>query len=400
MENTIKNSIIFKRFYAELVDKYGTDKAKVIWDYAEDEFSRLKIAEPSAGKESVAYVFPAVALYRSVEHFYPGEALSVTRGFGTKMGRRLKDIFRGITALPGIPSLMWERMDRISAKLSDGYEIKNLKVTTDKCYMDVVSCPLYDKALKLGTPEAVQMICCMDKEYMNGFRGVDYKRTKSVAEGDDCCDYRLRKTMNMELKEKTIKTLKKKQVFRRELEKQLSKPEADKIWRDAHKRLYGLYKTHRDLPKGVAMHTDTFIFPAAAIYLAMKEFDKDFAYDTMQRIMGERSKAYGKKLAMLCRVPGFDKMFIKIWDSMTRKVFGESSGFKNVFYPKEKDLFRMDITQCPYNKYLTEAGCPEINILFCKNDEYMYGNLPGLRFTRTGTIGAGNRCCDFKLELL
>ena len=46
----------------------------------------------------------------------------------------------------------------------------------------------------VGTPNAIQMICCMDKEYMNGFRGVDYKRTKSVAEGDDCCDYRLKKS--------------------------------------------------------------------------------------------------------------------------------------------------------------------------------------------------------------
>ena len=27
---------------------------------------------------------------------------------------------------------------------------------------------------------------------MTGFRGIDYKRTKSVAEGDECCDYRLR----------------------------------------------------------------------------------------------------------------------------------------------------------------------------------------------------------------
>lgn len=36
------------------------------------------------------------------------------------------------------------------------------------------------------------MICCMDKEYMTGFRGIDYKRTKSVAEGNECCDYRLR----------------------------------------------------------------------------------------------------------------------------------------------------------------------------------------------------------------
>ena len=59
----------------------------------------------------------------------------------------------------------------------------------------------------------------------------------------------------------------------------------------------------------------------------------------------------------------------------------------------------MDVTACPYNKYLTEMGCPEINILFCKNDEYTYGNLPGLKFSRTKTIGAGNGLCDFKMEL-
>ncbi len=61
--------------------------------------------------------------------------------------------------------------------------------------MDITGCPLYDKAKELGTPEAAQMICCLDKEYMKGFRGIDYKRTKSVAEGDDCCDYRLTKSI-------------------------------------------------------------------------------------------------------------------------------------------------------------------------------------------------------------
>ncbi len=195
MSNTLKKSFVFKRFYLELVEKYGTARAKDIWNYAENEFLGLRIAEPSADKASVSYVFPAVALYRSVEHFYPGEALSVTRDFGTKMGLRLQRVFRKVTALPGIPSVIWKKMDCIAAKMSDGYEIKNLEVTEEKCFMDVVSCPLYDKALELGTPEAVQMICCMDKEYMNGFRGVNYKRTKSVAEGDDCCDYRLTKSL-------------------------------------------------------------------------------------------------------------------------------------------------------------------------------------------------------------
>ena len=33
-----------------------------------------------------------------------------------------------------------------------------------------------------------------------------------------------------------------------------------------------------------------------------------------------------------------------------------SAGFKNVFYPKEKGCFRMDIIQCPYNKISYGAG--------------------------------------------
>jgi hypothetical protein len=60
----------------------------------------------------------------------------------------------------------------------------------------------------------------------------------------------------------------------------------------------------------------------------------------------------------------------------------------------------MDITQCPYNKYLTELGCPELNVLFCENDVHSYGNLPGLKFTRTKTIGAGDDLCDFKMEIV
>ena len=104
----------------------------------------------------------------------------------------ITNIFRKVTSLPGIPTLMWNNMDKIAAKMSSGYECRDVVVTEHLCSLDVTGCPLYDKAKALGTPEAVQMICCMDKEYMTGFRGVKYTRTKSVAEGDECCDYRLR----------------------------------------------------------------------------------------------------------------------------------------------------------------------------------------------------------------
>ena len=206
--------------------------------------------------------------------------------------------------------------------------------------------------------------------------------------------------MDVEVRKKTIKIMKSKKVFREEISKRMSAANKEKVWKAAHKRLYKMYIEHRNLPKGVSMHTDSFIFPAAAIYLSMKEIDSDVAYDVMKKVMAERSDDMGKMLAKCCKLPGFKMFFLRMWDPMSHKMFGEASGFKNVFYPTEKGCFRMDITQCPYNKYLTEQGCPELNILFCENDVHSYGSLPGLKFSRTKTIGAGDELCDFKMELL
>ena len=191
-KSELEKSFVFKGFRKDLAAKYGEQKGSAIWAYAVNEFQRLCREDPNADKNGTSFVFPAVALYRAVDHYAPGDALEMTRRYGTKTGIRLKKIFRTVTALPGIPTLMWKNMDKIAEKMSSSYECENLVVTDHLCSLDVTACPLYDKAKELGTPEAAQMICCMDKEYMNGFRGLDYTRTKSVAEGDECCDYRLR----------------------------------------------------------------------------------------------------------------------------------------------------------------------------------------------------------------
>ena len=133
--------------------------------------------------------------------------------------------------------------------------------------MDVVSCPLYEKAKELGTPEAVQMICCMDKEYMNGFRGIDYTRTKSVAEGDDCCDYRLKDSRDKKMTG-AEKLMTKKGTIKAELDRQT--PRSDVLWQKATARLNEIQDKYGALPKGLQPHTDR-IFPAAAIYLTIKD---------------------------------------------------------------------------------------------------------------------------------
>ncbi|MBR2707687.1 MAG: L-2-amino-thiazoline-4-carboxylic acid hydrolase [Mogibacterium sp.] len=195
------------------------------------------------------------------------------------------------------------------------------------------------------------------------------------------------------------KILGKKRWAKEELDRSIPKEQSDKIWKAAHDRLEGYLEKYADIPKGEHAHTDSRIFPMAAIYLSIKEAtDEKFAFDFMERFFAYRCEGLAKTLARLMKVPGMKDLFVSIWDPMTMKMFGPSSGFSNRFYDNPKGEYRMDVTSCPYNRYLTELGCPEITKLFCTNDDLMYGNLPGIDFIRTQTIGRGGDCCDFYMR--
>ena len=110
---------IYKNFYKDLTERYGEEKAAAIWEYANDELERLEAECEAADRSSLTFVLPSASLYRAVEHYAPGEALAVTRAYGTKTGIRLRDVFRKVTALPGIPDLMWKNM--LSPKIITGH---------------------------------------------------------------------------------------------------------------------------------------------------------------------------------------------------------------------------------------------------------------------------------------
>ena len=176
-------------------------------------------------------------------------------------------------------------------------------------------------------------------------------------------------------------------------------PNSDELWQKAEARLNGIMAKYPDLPKGVHMHTDNYIFPSAAIYLTLKEVtSQEKAYDVIENSAIEHSTETGRKIAKMMKLPGMKSFFVKIWDPLTKKMFGPNSGFKNVFYPKKKGEYRMDVVACPYNQYFTELGCPELTKIFCANDNRTYGNLPGIEFKRSGTLGTGADRCDFYLR--
>lgn len=195
------------------------------------------------------------------------------------------------------------------------------------------------------------------------------------------------------------KIMRRKRAIKEEMDRQLTKKQSDFLWKKATKRLDSILTRYKDLPEGVHLHTDSRIFPSAAIYLTAKEYiTADKAYSIIENAAIKKTAMLEDKLARMMRIPGMAGLFVRMWDPVSKKVFGENSGFKNVFYSKEKDAYRMDIVACPYNRYFTELGCPELTKIFCENDDRMYGNLPGLKFIRTGTLGKGSQKCDFYLK--
>ena len=190
--------------------------------------------------------------------------------------------------------------------------------------------------------------------------------------------------------------MKKKGRFKAEIDRRLPKEQSDALWREATERLSALLEQYASLPKGVRFHTENKILPAAALYLTLKEsIAQSEAYRVLEDATCKTADAAAKKLTAFLRIPGTKSLFLKAWDPLTRKVFGEKSGFQNVFYLKQKGAYRMDVVACPYNRYFTELGCPELTKISCGADDRVYGNLPGLKFERTTTLGRGGERCDF-----
>ena len=176
------------------------------------------------------------------------------------------------------------------------------------------------------------------------------------------------------------------------------KAETDRIWEKAGKNLEDLCRQYAHLPEKIKAHTDGNMFRNAALYMALKEAHPEDALDIMDQGVRKEGARVAKMLSAVLHLPGMKRLMLSVFARMLNSFFGEDAGFKSTKHCISKDKVHFDIDQCPYCKYLTEIGCPEIIRFSCDVDEYIYGNLPGLEFSRAGTLGTGAPCCDFCLK--
>ena len=194
MADRLRQSIIYKGFRKTITAQFGETQAAEIWENANRHLAFLNAWASQMDSDSRMMILPAVALYKALYEYAPQQALPLLTSYGTKMGEKISRIVHCITSIPGVPRLLWKQMPKLMRTMSSpdkGYTRRIVSESNELVGVDILSCPLHNWAVKIGVPEAALVVCAMDKAYMTGIKHIRYNRTTSVAEGAECCDYRL-----------------------------------------------------------------------------------------------------------------------------------------------------------------------------------------------------------------
>ncbi len=177
--------------------------------------------------------------------------------------------------------------------------------------------------------------------------------------------------------------------------------QADNLYRALEQRLNQLRAENAGASKEKQEHLESQILPGIAAYETLQTvMPKERALQTVHGYVEERAWKLRKIFLALMRIPGFYRRVPQIFANELPKMFGPAAGFAVTGLELVNGTFRADMVRCPYHDTCVQYGCPELCPSFCDSDDITYDNLhPNLIWHRTKTLGRGDDCCDFCLEV-
>ena len=180
----------------------------------------------------------------------------------------------------------------------------------------------------------------------------------------------------------------------------LGTEKAAALWVRAERRLDYLLKTADALSKEEKAHVEGYILPTFALLREMsEEMGKEEALALLMDFAHTNALAMRRLFERMVSIPGGKGLFLRGFVAVQPCVFGESAGFTVRRASNDGTHAHLDIVGCPYQRVTAELAAPELCNLFCTNDDIIFGDLPGIRFSRKGTLGRGDAVCDFDVRL-
>jgi hypothetical protein len=146
-------------------------------------------------------------------------------------------------------------------------------------------------------------------------------------------------------------------------------------------------------------HYEEGILPSLALYRTLRDErdDQEAALAEMDRIVAALVERSGRRrlVQILGRMPDpFAVLrFLNCW-ALRRRYPPE--GWRFEWVEDSDHCIAYDARECFYVNVLTACGAPELTAHLCAIDDLLYGDLPGISWERTKTLGRGDDRCDFR----
>jgi len=186
-------NLVMNQFKPMINSRFGKESTAV-WKAAKEQTRAVKAEYPGIRKDIQMVIYPIAGLYKAMQNYVSKEdARKYMIEFAPVPGTKLKNFLLFLTGFPGVSAYMWKNVDSIMRKSGSeakGYKSRFYGKHGNEAAMDVLECPLYEAFKTMGIPEIATVVCEMYLIYSNGYKGIEFSRTKALANGDSCCDYR------------------------------------------------------------------------------------------------------------------------------------------------------------------------------------------------------------------
>ncbi len=194
-------SIFLVKACKSLEDKHGKEKAKEIYIAANKRYKQLCIENPNeckaVKKHTRKSIYPCIAMLDAMQYLGLSRetALEDMSKFMDDQSEIVAKYIRKLMKIPGIHKLTTKSFGNMTKKNfgeKANFKMEFRTLTKNNMHFDMVKCPYVDVCAKYGYFEIVKVYCRSDDIlYGNMHKNLEWKRTKTIGNGDTICDFKI-----------------------------------------------------------------------------------------------------------------------------------------------------------------------------------------------------------------
>jgi hypothetical protein len=169
-------------------------------------------------------------------------------------------------------------------------------------------------------------------------------------------------------------------------------------YKEAVKQEYkNLLKSLSCKNKMLYKHLVNSILPAVAIYRILEKngFNKDKTINIIRESVFYADRIMKEFFQKIGKMPFFFSLFRIMCKNSLKYVFGKP-GWDMRWLTDNSYEIKWNCHSCFYNDEFRKYGVQDLLIIFCASDDFVYGNIPNIKWERKNTIGFGSEICDFR----